>query len=48
MGGRADESLFFEAQKDRVAKELYNIGDSNRVGRVLEGSRAAYNLATKI
>ena len=48
MGGRADESLFFEAQKDRVAKELYNIGDSNRVGRVLEGIRAAYNLATKI
>ncbi len=48
MGGRADESLFFEAQKDHVAKELYNIGDSNRVGRVLEGIRAAYNLATKI
>ena len=48
MGGRADESLFFEAQKKHVAKELYNIGDSNRSGRVLEATRAAYNLATRI
>ena len=48
MGGRADESLYFQAQKDFVAKEVYNIGDSHRAGRVLEGSRAAYNLARKI
>lgn len=48
MGGRADETLFFEAQKERVAQELYNIGDSNRAGKVLEASRAAYNLATRI
>lgn len=48
MGGRADETLYFEAQKERVAQELYNIGDSHRAGRVLEGSRAAYHLATRI
>lgn len=48
MGGRADETMFFEAQKQHVAPELYNIGDSHRAGRVLEASRAAYNLATRI
>ena len=48
MGGRADETMYFEAQKARVAPELYNIGDSNRAGRVLEAARAAYNLAVRI
>lgn len=48
MGGRADESIFFDAQKQNVASELYNIGDSCRAGRVLEATRAAYNLAIRI
>ncbi len=48
MGGRADEGMFFEAQKEHVAPELYNIGDSNRAGRVLEATRSAYHLATRI
>lgn len=48
MGGRADESAFFEAQKENVASELYNIGDSSRAGRILEATRAAYNLAVRI
>lgn len=48
MGGRADESMYFEAQKSHVAKELYNIGDSAKPGRILEASRAAYNLALRI
>lgn len=47
-GGRADESFFFEAQRERVAPELYNIGDCFKAGRVLEASRAAYNLAVRI
>ncbi len=48
MGCRADETFFFDAQREHVANELYNIGDSFKAGRVLEASRAAYNLATRI
>ena len=48
MGGKADEGLYFDAIKSHVAPELFNIGDSNKAGRVLEASRAAYNLASKI
>lgn len=48
MGGRAKEIMFFEAQKLHVAPEIYNIGDSAKAGRVLEASRAAYNLASRI
>ena len=48
MGGRADETMFFNIQKDHIAKEVFNIGDSSRPGRVLEATRAAYNLAARI
>ncbi len=48
MGGRADDGLFLAAQKLRVAPELYNIGDSFAGGRVLEATRAAYNLGCRI
>ncbi|MCT4687100.1 oxidoreductase [Vallitalea sp.] len=48
IGTRADEDLFFKAQKQHLATELYNIGDSYRAGRVLEATRSAYNLATHI
>jgi 2-enoate reductase len=48
MGGRADETLYFEARKAHVAPELYNVGDSFSAGRVLEATRAAYNLGSRI
>lgn len=48
MGGRPDDALFLEAQKQHTAKELYNIGDSFAPGRVLEATRAAQNLAASI
>ncbi|MEG1523782.1 MAG: FAD-dependent oxidoreductase [Clostridia bacterium] len=48
MGGKPDDAPFFAAQKAAVAPELYNIGDSYAAGRVLEATRAAYNLATRI
>lgn len=48
MGGKADEEMYFEAQRLHIAKEIYNIGDSLKPGRVLEASRAAYNLASRI
>ena len=48
IGGKADEGMYFEAQRLHVAPEIYNIGDSFKAGRVLEASRAAYNLALRI
>ena len=48
MGGRADERPFLDAQSQRVAPEVYNIGDSFHAGRVLEANRAAYSLACRI
>lgn len=48
MGGRADEDFFFEAGKELTAKEIYNIGDSSKAGRVLEAVRGAYHLAVRI
>ncbi|MDF2672314.1 MAG: fldZ 3 [Clostridiales bacterium] len=47
-GGRPDDSLYFEAQRMKVAPELYNIGDSFSGGKVLEATRAAYTLAGKL
>ncbi|MDR1537268.1 MAG: FAD-dependent oxidoreductase [Clostridiales bacterium] len=43
-GGRPDSAAFFAAQKERVAPELHNIGDSFESGLVLQATRAAYRL----
>ncbi|MEG2676653.1 MAG: FAD-dependent oxidoreductase, partial [Oscillospiraceae bacterium] len=48
MGGRPNDAPFLAAQKENVAPELYNIGDSFAAGRVLEANRAAYNLALRV
>ena len=48
MGGKPDDSLFFKAQQSNAAAELYNIGDSFNGARVLEATRSAYALASKI
>ena len=48
MGGRADDSIYFEALKDHIAPEIYSIGDSFKAARVLEASRSAYRLAARI
>ena len=48
MGGRPDDAAYLDGQKQHVAPELYNIGDSFSAGRVLEACRAAYALATRI
>lgn len=48
MGGKVDESPFYEAQKEKVAPELYNIGDSFIGGKVHEATKAAYRLAITI
>jgi len=48
MGGRADDALFFEAQRIHAAPEIHNIGDSFSAGKVLEATRSAQALADKI
>jgi 2-enoate reductase len=48
MGGRPDSAPFLEAQAAHAAAEIYNIGDSFAGGKVLEATRAAYNLACRI
>ncbi|MDO4314010.1 MAG: FAD-dependent oxidoreductase [Eubacteriales bacterium] len=47
-GGRADETPYLTAQREGIAAEVYNIGDSFHAGRVLEASRAADYLARRI
>ncbi|MDD3840633.1 MAG: FAD-dependent oxidoreductase [Clostridia bacterium] len=48
VGNKPDDRLFFEAQKEKVASEIYNIGDSFQAGKVLEATRAANALARRI
>ncbi|MEG0751881.1 MAG: FAD-dependent oxidoreductase [Oscillospiraceae bacterium] len=48
MGGRPDDTLYNEALGSNTASELFNIGDSFAAGKVLEATRAAYNLAARI
>ncbi len=48
MGGKPDQDMYFNALSEHIAPEIYNIGDSSRAGRVLEATRAGYNLAMRI
>lgn len=48
MGGKADDSLYFEALRTNAAPEIYNIGDSFAGGKVLEATRAAFRLGSII
>ena len=47
-GSIADSSLYYDCQKLRAAKEIYNIGDSFRSARVFEAVRSAYRCARNI
>ena len=48
MGGRRDDTAYFEALASNAAPEIYNIGDSFAGGRVLEANRAAFRLAARV
>ena len=48
MGGRADDAQFVEGQAKHVASEVYNIGDSFFMSRVMEANRAAYHLSLNL
>jgi len=47
-GGRPDDAMYFEAQRENAAPLIYNIGDSFAGKRVLEAVQAAYALGTKL
>jgi len=47
-GGRPDTSLFNQVQQIHAADEVYNIGDSFYVGKVIEATRAGYRLGTTL
>lgn len=48
IGNKPKDQLFYDAQRERIAAEIYNIGDSFRSGKVLEATRAANALARTI
>ena len=48
MGGRPDDTAYFEALAANAAPEIYNNGDSFAGGRVLEANRAAFRLAAMV
>jgi len=48
IGGKPDNGLYFEAQRERAAPALHNIGDSFEPGKVLEATRAAYRLGVSL
>ncbi len=47
-GGRANESLFLEFQAAIGEKEVYNIGDSFKGGKVFEATKSGYALGLSI
>lgn len=47
-GGRPDEELFLEFQKVCNDKEVYNIGDSFKGGKVFEATKSGYMLALSL
>jgi 2-enoate reductase len=47
-GGGSDNALYFQLVANNAAKEIYNLGDSFRTGRVFEAVHAAYRKARLI
>ena len=48
IGNRPENELYFQAQEQMIAPEIFNIGDSLRSGKVLEATRAANAVARSI
>lgn len=45
IGATPDNALYYEAQKENIAKELYLIGDSYQVAKIFEATKYAYRKA---
>ena len=47
-GGVPGNDLYLKAVAENIAPELYNIGDSSAAGKILEATRSAYRLASRL
>ena len=47
-GSRANDALYYQCVRERVAAEVHNIGDSMSPGMVLEATKAGYALGTSL
>ena len=48
LGYRSENNLYYNALNERVAKEIYNLGDSFKPGKVVDAVRCAYALAMEV
>lgn len=48
LGYRSEAALYYDALKERVAPEIYNLGDSFKPAKVLDAVRGAYALAMEV
>lgn len=48
IGNKPENKMFYQAQMEMIAPELYNIGDSLKNGKVLEATRAGNAIARTI
>lgn len=47
-GVKCEDDMYYECVKDMAAKEIYNVGDSLKAGKVLEAVRTAFRKARVI
>ena len=47
-GGRPNEALFLDLQKKFAEKEVYNLGDSFKGGKIFEATKSGYALALSL
>jgi len=47
-GLKPDDDLFHACARERIAPEVYNIGDSSRIGRILDATKAGYAIGLSI
>ncbi|HZJ68656.1 MAG TPA: NAD(P)/FAD-dependent oxidoreductase [Candidatus Eisenbacteria bacterium] len=48
LGYRPEDSLYYQALKEKAAPEIYNLGDSFKPAKILDAVRSAYALAMEI
>jgi len=48
LGTRPNDAIFYEMQKEHVAPEIYNVGDSLRPGKIFTAVKSAYRRARTI
>ncbi|HZK10472.1 MAG TPA: FAD-dependent oxidoreductase [Clostridia bacterium] len=48
LGYRAEADIYYDAIKERVAPEIYNVGDSFKPAKIINAVRGAYALAMEV